>query len=63
MVPGAYGMPPARGPEAALDGSVDVAAPLARYLSGLPPRRVLLVRLALRAFEWSPFAYRRRSRP
>jgi choline dehydrogenase-like flavoprotein len=58
MAPGAYGMPPARGPDSTLDGTVDVAAPLARYLSSLPPRRVLLVRLALRAFEWSPFPWR-----
>src|SRR4051794_14042805 len=58
MAPGAHGMPPARGPGTALDGTIDVAAPLQRYLTGLPPRRVLLVRLALRAFEWSPFPWR-----
>jgi choline dehydrogenase-like flavoprotein len=51
-------MPRARGPEGGGPGTVDVAGPLARYLAGLPARRVLIVRLALRAFEWSPFPWR-----
>lgn len=53
-------MPPATGPDASgpEPGSVDVAAPLARYLSRLPRRRVLLVRVALRALEWSSFPWR-----
>ena len=58
MAPGTSGMPPARGPEGGGPDTVDVAGPLARYLAGLPARRVLLVRLALRAFEWSPFPWR-----
>jgi choline dehydrogenase-like flavoprotein len=51
-------MPPARGPDPVAVGAVDVAEPLARYLGGLPPRRVRLVRLALRVFDWSPFPWR-----
>ena len=51
-------MPPARGPEGGGPEAVDVSGPLARYLAGLPPRRVRVVRLALRAFEWSPFPWR-----
>ncbi len=58
MAPGAWGMPAAQGPDGATPDTVDVAGPLARYLAGLPARRVLLVRLALRAFEWSPFPWR-----
>jgi choline dehydrogenase-like flavoprotein len=58
MAPGAWGMPPARGPDGASADSVDVAARLAPYLATLPPRRVFLLRLALRAFEWSPFPWR-----
>ena len=58
MAPGAHGMPPAAGPETASRDAVDVAGALAEYLSGLPARRVALVRLALRAFEWSPFPWR-----
>ena len=58
MAPGTHGMPAAAGPDGATAGAVDVAAPLERYLSNLPPRRVMLVRLALRAFEWSSFPWR-----
>jgi choline dehydrogenase-like flavoprotein len=58
MAPGAHGMPPASGVDGAADGGVDVAVPLQRYLAGLPPRRVGLIRLALRIFEWSPFPWR-----
>ena len=50
-------MPPAQGPDGD-PGAVDVAGPLAAYLAGLPARRVALIRLALRAFEWSPFPWR-----
>jgi choline dehydrogenase-like flavoprotein len=57
MAPGASGMPAAQGPDRDPD-AVDVAGPLARYLGGLPARRIALVRLALRAFEWSPFPWR-----
>src|SRR5262249_26855331 len=35
-----------------------VAEPLARFLSKLPARTVLVVRLALRAFEFLPFPWR-----
>ncbi len=58
MAPGAAGMPPAAGSDDGSPAAIDVAGPLAEYLSGLPHRRVLLVRLALRAFEWSPFPWR-----
>ncbi len=58
MAPGAAGMPAAAGPDGGPPGAVDVAGPLARYLEGLPARRVRLVGLALRAFEWSPFPWR-----
>jgi choline dehydrogenase-like flavoprotein len=58
MAPGAHGMPPARGPDGRPNGHVDVAAPLQRYLAGLPARRVRLVRLVLWTFEWSPFPWR-----
>jgi choline dehydrogenase-like flavoprotein len=58
MAPGTHGMPAALGLDGAADGRVDVAAPLQRYLAGLPPRRVALVRLVLRALEWSPFPWR-----
>ena len=51
-------MPPAAGIDGGSADAIDVAGPLARYLTGLPARRVLLVRLALRAFEWSPFPWR-----
>ena len=58
MLPAASGMPPALGPDGDDPEAVDVAARLAPYLATLPPRRVLLLRLALRAFEWSPFPWR-----
>ena len=58
MAPGAHGMPRAAGPDDDSPDAVDVAGPLAAYLTGLPPRRVALIRLALRAFEWSPFPWR-----
>lgn len=51
-------MPPAAGPDGPRPEAVDVAGPLARYLAGLPARRVALIRLALKAFEWSPFPWR-----
>lgn len=51
-------MPAAAGPDGTSAGSVDVAGPLAHYLSALPARRVALIRLALRAFEWAPFPWR-----
>jgi choline dehydrogenase-like flavoprotein len=37
---------------------VPVAEPVARFLSRLPERTVRLVRLGLRAIEWSPFPWR-----
>jgi choline dehydrogenase-like flavoprotein len=51
-------MPPATGAQGATDGGVDVAVPLQRYLAVLPPRRVGLIRLVLRVFEWSSFPWR-----
>ena len=51
-------MPRAAGPDDGSPEAVDVAASLARYLGGLPPRRVAMIRLALRAFEWAPFPWR-----
>ena len=68
MAPGAHGLPAAAG--AAIDGdalagangvapaAVDVGEPLQRFFAGLPPRRVLLARLALRALELKPFPWR-----
>jgi choline dehydrogenase-like flavoprotein len=58
MAPGAAGMPAAAGPDGPEPGKVDVAGPLADYLRVMPSRRVLLIKLALRAFEWSPFPWR-----
>ena len=58
MAPGTHGMPRAAGPDGPAAGEVDVAAPLAEYLSALPAERVSLIRLALRAFEWAPFPWR-----
>jgi choline dehydrogenase-like flavoprotein len=52
------GMPPAAGPGAVSPESIDVAGALTHYLAGLPPRRVALLRFALRAFEWAPFPWR-----
>jgi choline dehydrogenase-like flavoprotein len=51
-------MPPAAGPDGPREGAVDIAEPLQRYLAGLPARRVSMIRLALRAFEYSPFPWR-----
>jgi choline dehydrogenase-like flavoprotein len=39
-------------------GEVDVVGPVARYVSGLPPRAAQQVRWALRVFEWLPFPWR-----
>jgi len=50
-VPGRHGLP---APEA----QVPVAAPVAVFLSNLPPRTVTLVRWALRVFERTPFPWR-----
>ena len=58
MAPGAAGMPPAAGADHGSPDAVDVTGPLAEYLNGLPARRVLLIRMALHAFEWSPFPWR-----
>jgi choline dehydrogenase-like flavoprotein len=59
MAPGAAGLPAAAGNDGdAGAATVDVAGPLGRYLASLPPRRVLTVRLALRAFEWLAFPMR-----
>jgi choline dehydrogenase-like flavoprotein len=58
MAPGTHGMPPAAGPDGESPDAIDVGGALAEYLKGLPVRRVMLVRLALRAFEWSPFPWR-----
>ena len=58
MAPGTAGMPAAAGPDGPEPGKVDVAGPLSDYLRVMPPRRVHLIKLALRAFEWSPFPWR-----
>jgi choline dehydrogenase-like flavoprotein len=61
MSAGGAGLPAAVGPDdtaSATQGAVDVGAALSGYLAGLPRRRVLLVRLALRALEWAPFPWR-----
>jgi choline dehydrogenase-like flavoprotein len=51
-------MPAAAGPEGPDSDSVDVAEALRPYLAALPPRRVALLRWALRIFEWLPFPWR-----
>jgi choline dehydrogenase-like flavoprotein len=58
MIPGVAGLPRAAGPDDGDPDAVDVAAALQRYLGSLPRRRVAMVRLALRAFEWAPFPWR-----
>jgi choline dehydrogenase-like flavoprotein len=60
MAPGAAGLPPAAGPDprSAPDGAVDVGPPLERYLASLPPRRMTMLRLALRGFDRLPFPWR-----
>src|SRR5437899_1832128 len=51
MAPGYDGLPRAQ-----RDG--DVAGPVARFISALPPRNLSRLRLALRLFEWLPFPWR-----
>ncbi len=51
MAPGYDGLPRAQ-------RDVDVAAPVARFVSALPPRNLSRVKLALRVFEWLPFPWR-----
>jgi choline dehydrogenase-like flavoprotein len=51
MAPGYDGLPRAQ-------HDVDVAGPVARFISALPPRNLSRVRLALRLFEWLPFPWR-----
>jgi choline dehydrogenase-like flavoprotein len=51
MAPGFDGLPRAQ-------RDVEVAEPVARFVSALPPRNLSRVRLALRAFEWLPFPWR-----
>jgi choline dehydrogenase-like flavoprotein len=51
MAPGYDGLPRAQ-------RDVEVAAPVARFVSVLPPRNLSRVKLALRAFEWLPFPWR-----
>jgi choline dehydrogenase-like flavoprotein len=60
MAPGVGGLPPAAGadPASAPSGAVDVAPPLEHYLASLPPRRVTMLRWALRGFERLPFPWR-----
>ena len=50
MEPGAGPLPPA--------SRLELGEPLSAFVGGLPPRGRLLVRLALRAFEWLPFPWR-----
>lgn len=51
MAPGYNGLPRAQ-------RDVDVAGPVAGFISALPPRNLSRVRLALRLFEWLPFPWR-----
>jgi choline dehydrogenase-like flavoprotein len=51
MAPGYDGLPRAQ-------RDVEVAEPVARFVSALPPRNLSRVKLALRAFEWLPFPWR-----
>jgi choline dehydrogenase-like flavoprotein len=51
MAPGYDGLPRA-------ERDVEVAAPIARFLTALPPRNLSRVKLGLRAFEWLPFPWR-----
>src|SRR5215211_5401516 len=57
MAPGVGPLPPAAGNDPGPD-AVDVAGPLDRYLATLPPRRVLLAKIGMRAFDWLPFPWR-----
>ncbi len=50
MSPGAGSLPPA--------ADLDIAGPVARYVSGLPAADAQRVKLALRVFEWLPFPWR-----
>ena len=51
-------MAPALGGLPAAEREVDVATPVAQFLTSLSPRVLTRVRLALRAFEWLPFPWR-----
>jgi choline dehydrogenase-like flavoprotein len=51
MAPGYDGLPRAQ-------RDVEVAEPVARFVSALPPRNLSRVKLALRVFEWLPFPWR-----
>ena len=51
MAPGYDGLPRAQ-------RDVDVAGPVAGFISALPPRNLARVSLALRLFEWLPFPWR-----
>jgi long-chain-alcohol oxidase len=51
MAPGYEGLPRAQ-------RDVEVAAPVARFVTALPPRNLARVKLALRVFEWLPFPWR-----
>ena len=51
MAPGVGGLP-------AAEAEVEVSAPVARFLAGLPPRNLKRLRLALRGFELLPFPWR-----
>jgi len=57
MAPGVGPLPAAAGNDPGPD-AVDVAGPLDRYLATLPPRRVLLAKIGMRAFDWLPFPWR-----
>jgi choline dehydrogenase-like flavoprotein len=57
MAPGAGPLPPALGPSRRA-GAVDIVPTLERYLTSLPPRNVMALRLALRAFDWLSFPWR-----
>ena len=51
MAPALDGLP-------AAEREVDVAGPVAEFLSSLSPRMLKRIRLALRLFEWLPFPWR-----
>jgi choline dehydrogenase-like flavoprotein len=51
MAPGVDGLP-------AAEREVEVAAPIAQFLTSVSPRLLARIKLGLRAFEWLPFPWR-----
>jgi choline dehydrogenase-like flavoprotein len=60
MAPGVDGLPPVAGPSTGtrVDGAVEIAAPLNRYLVTLQPRSIRQLRLALRVLDRLAFPRR-----